>query len=120
MVSSVEVSSTEIRSPDLRPELAIETVTLKGSPMKATSQQQHPVIAVAVSKHSAMIRQFWRTARYAGCACLLLMFATSLSAQLFQQDFSASSTVADYVSPGSPNSGQWNAIGASGVGTTVG
>jgi hypothetical protein len=40
-------------------------------------------------------------------------------AQLFSQDFSSSSSVSDYVSS-TPNSGQFNAVGSSGSGTTVG
>jgi hypothetical protein len=38
--------------------------------------------------------------------------------QLFKQDFSSSSALADYVRT-TPNNGQWNAIGSSGAGVTV-
>lgn len=48
----------------------------------------------------------------------LFLQTGSVSAQLFRQDFSSSSTVTDYVSS-SPGSGEFNAIGSSGSGTTV-
>ncbi|HXH20054.1 MAG TPA: choice-of-anchor D domain-containing protein [Chitinophagales bacterium] len=48
----------------------------------------------------------------------LICFAKPVFAQLFQQDFSSSTTYTDYVNA-SPNSGQWNAIGTSGAGTVI-
>jgi hypothetical protein len=49
----------------------------------------------------------------------LLSTPASQAAVIFSQDFNSSSTVVDYVSA-TPNSSQYNAIGASGAGTTLG
>lgn len=53
---------------------------------------------------------------FASALCLVFLSGTA-EAQLFQQDFSSSSLVSDYVSA-TPNTGQFNAIGSSGGGTT--
>jgi hypothetical protein len=45
--------------------------------------------------------------------------ASSQGAVIFSQDFSTNNTVATYVSSTTPNSGQFNAISSSGVGTVV-
>lgn len=51
---------------------------------------------------------------------ILAVVAVDLKAQvIFTQDFSASTTVADYVNSTSPTNGQWNSISVSGAGTTV-
>lgn len=47
-----------------------------------------------------------------------LLFSNQTQAQLFSQDFSSSSNVADYVSA-MPNNGQFNSISSTGTGTTV-
>jgi len=87
--------------------------------MKANSQRP-TIIAVAALNRAASTRRLWQAARSAGSACLFLMAAAALPAQLFQQDFSASGTLSDYISASSPTAGQWNAISTSGAGTTVG
>lgn len=51
-----------------------------------------------------------------GVICVFM--SGQAQAQLFVQDFSSSTNVADYVSA-TPNNGQFNAIGTSGAGTTV-
>lgn len=51
-------------------------------------------------------------------AFCMLMNTSVAQAQLFSQDFSSSTVVADYVSP-TPNNGQFNAISSSGAGTVV-
>jgi hypothetical protein len=48
-----------------------------------------------------------------------LSYVVVAQGQIFTQDFSGSSSLSDYVAA-TPNSGQWNAIGTSGGGTTVG
>jgi hypothetical protein len=48
----------------------------------------------------------------------ILMNTSAAQAQLFSQDFSSSTVVADYVSA-TPNNGQFNAISSSGAGTVV-
>ncbi|MEY4384902.1 MAG: hypothetical protein RLY20_185 [Verrucomicrobiota bacterium] len=45
--------------------------------------------------------------------------AFNLKAQLFQQDFSTSTNLADYISATAPNSGQFNSISTSGAAVTV-
>lgn len=51
-------------------------------------------------------------------ACGFLLSTALSPAQLFQEDFSSSTVLADYIST-SPNNGQWNAIGSSGAQVTV-
>ena len=46
--------------------------------------------------------------------------AAPAHAQLFQQDFSSSSTLSTYINASTPTTGQWNAIGISASGPTVG
>ena len=53
-----------------------------------------------------------------GASLILSCVSVGRASVIFSQDFSGSSTVSDYVSA-TPNSGQWNAISTSGVGTTV-
>src|ERR1035437_5500521 len=53
-----------------------------------------------------------------GASLILSCARVGRASVIFSQDFSGSSTVSDYVSA-TPNSGQWNAISTSGVGTTV-
>lgn len=50
---------------------------------------------------------------------LLLAFSGNVWGQLFQQNFSTSTTVADYVNASAPTSGQFNAISTSGSGTVL-
>src|SRR3954447_16480831 len=49
---------------------------------------------------------------------LAVLATSSSAATIFQQNFSSSSTVSDYVSA-TPNSGQFNAIGTSNANATI-
>lgn len=53
-----------------------------------------------------------------GLVCFLLL-SFSGQAQLLQQDFSSSTTVADYANATTPTNGQFNAISTSGAGTVL-
>ena len=64
-------------------------------------------------------RQGLKVASSVLVAALMLGLVGGASAQLFQQDFSSSTNLADYISAASPNNGQWNAIGTSGAQVTV-
>jgi hypothetical protein len=50
---------------------------------------------------------------------LMALFSTLGRGQIFEQDFNSSTTVSSYVSSTAPNSGQFNAISASGSGTVI-
>ena len=50
---------------------------------------------------------------------LMTLFSTLGRGQIFEQDFNSSTTVSSYVSATAPNSGQFNAISASGAGTVI-
>jgi hypothetical protein len=76
-----------------------------------------PFFAAGIADEPARLKRrpagAWRAT-----VALLGGLAASASAQLFQQDFSSSTTLADYISA-TPNTGQWNAIGTSGAQVTV-
>jgi hypothetical protein len=52
-------------------------------------------------------------------ALAFVVAASPARAQLFQQDFSSSSTLSTYINASTPTTGQWNAIGVTGSGSTV-
>ena len=57
--------------------------------------------------------------RFFALSLFVLTFSLNGWGQLFQQDFSSSTTVASYASASSPTNGQFNAIGTSGSGVTL-
>ena len=58
--------------------------------------------------------------KFTTICCLLIMFLPFVGkAQLFQQDFSSSTTVSNYANATTPTNGQFNAISTSGAGTVL-
>lgn len=58
--------------------------------------------------------------KFTAICCFLIMFLPFVvKAQLFQQDFSSSTTVSNYANATTPTNGQFNAISTSGAGTVL-